>query len=317
MQNRSLRLPVLLIAAMMILTMSAPAYAASEKTITQDYYFEADSPDNLSYPVDQKELEIDGRHYRLTDVSCELYSQPLVEKKSLKSNNKAAEPYITRTVEGTEFKLYAPENIDWKDNEVEYRQEYKSEADALQTVTVDDKELSLKFVEAVNRVDPVSTTAYFYSESPDADEYEFNGKTVTLKNGKPVWDGYKEDYADYLGVENNNDYAITGSSWNGSAKETDNGYVRTATVYGTKKVNYVVATYGLKDGEARYTADVTYTSKYIGHAAVTYERYMTNIQKVIYAGVGIGILIILATAILFILKRRNNEDDENVSGIID
>ena len=312
MQNKLIRLPTALFVLLIILVTTLPAYAAAEKTITQEYYFEADNPGNLSYSVDQKEIEVDGKFYRLKDISCELYSEPITEKKSLKSKNKHAEPYITRTIEGTEFKLYAPEKIDWKENTVELKQEYKTEAEAPQTVTVEDKELTLKSLDAVSRVDPVSTTAYFYSDDPDVDEYEFNGKTVILNDGRPVWDGYKDDYADYLGIQNNNNYSITGSSWNGSIRETENGYVRTATIYGTKKVNYVIASYGLGNENERYTADVTYTSKYIGHATVTYEKYLTTRQKLVYAGVGIGILALLITALLFILKRRNDDDEDNI-----
>lgn len=311
MQNRLIRVPSVLIALLMIISVSAPTYAASEKTITKDFYFEVDNPDAISYTVDQDEIEIDGKHYRLKDVKCDLYSQPITEKKSLKSKDKNAEPYITRTVEGTEIKLYAPANIEWKDNGTEYKQEYKKETDAPQTLVVEDKELSLKSVEHFNRTDPVSTTAYFYSEDPEAEEYEFNGKMVTLSDGRPIWNGYKGDYAEYLGIANNNDYSITGSSWSSGPQERADGtYVRSAMIYGTKKVNYVVATYGPKDGDARYTADVTYTSKYIGHATTTYERYMSLKEKLMYAGAGVGVLALAAALILFAIGKRRKAEEE-------
>ena len=295
----------------MLITSAVPAYAASDDAVTKDFYFEAESEDNLTYTPDEEEIEIDEKHYRLKDVSCEIYSQPISEKKSLKSKNKDAEPYITKTVEGTEFKLYAPANIEWTDNETEVKQEFKTEAEAPETITTDDnKELTLKSVEPVSRTDNVSTTAKFYSEDPETEEYIFNGKTVYLQDGEPKWSGYKDDYASYLGIKNNNDYSITGSRWSGKAKKTSNGYVRTATVYGTKKVNYVIATYGLKDSDARYTADVTYTSKYIAHAAVTYERYLTLKEKIMYAGAGVGVLALAAAAILFVLGKRKKKEEE-------
>lgn len=77
--NKLSRFSSLLFALMMVFSVATPAYAASEKTIKRDFYFEADSPDNLSYSVDQDEIEIDGKHYRLKDVKCDLYSQPITE----------------------------------------------------------------------------------------------------------------------------------------------------------------------------------------------------------------------------------------------
>lgn len=312
MQNRLLRFPVGIIGmALMLLFFTVPAFAASgDKTISYDFYFESDRPDVLSYTPKNEEIEIDGKHYRLKDVSCELYSEPLKEKKSVKSKDKKADPYITKYVEGTEIKLYAPAEIKWKDNSVKYTQEYRAENDAPNTITVEEKELALRSIDPISRTDNVSTIAKFYSDDPDEDEYTFNGKTVVLYGSEPKWDGWADDYAEYLGIENNSNYSITGTKWNGKARRHGDGYVRYATVYGKKNVSYVIATYGLADDSSRYTADVTYTSKYIGHATVTYERYFTTLQKLIYAGVGIGILVLLITAILFLLKRRRKEEDE-------
>jgi len=311
MKTRLRMLPMAALFITLVFTsFAAPVFAADEKTLTYDYYFEADSADDLSYSADEEELVIDGKHYRLTDVKCELYSEPITEKKSLKSKNKEAEPYITKMVEGTEIKLYAPSNIEWTDNSVEYKQEYKTEAEVPETAVVEDKELALKSIEPGSRTENVSTTAKFYSDDPNTREYIFNGKTVILRGSDPEWDGYINDYAEYLGIKNDNDYAINGSYWNGAAVKTDGGYVRTATIYGTKTVNYVIATYGLKDDDEKYTAEITYTSKYIGHAVATYDRYMTTKQKLIYAGVGLALLALLATSILFILKRKREEDTE-------
>lgn len=312
MENRLIRFPALLLSMVMVFCLAAtPTFAASAKEVTRDFYFEADSPDDLSYPA-EKEIEIDGKHYRLKNISYEVYSDPITEKKSVKSKNKKAEPYITKTIEGTEFKLYAPADIKWTDHDVTFTKEYATEAEVPNKIDYEDKELVLKSVEPVSRKDTLSTTAKFYSSYPDTDTYVFNGKEVTLKDG-PTWSGYKDDYAEYFGIDNDNHYSITGSRWNGKAKKSGDGYVRYATVYGTKVVNYYQAVFGLGDDESRYTADIAYTSKYIGHAAVTYERYLTTMQKLIYAGVGLAIVALLSTLILFFLKRRREEDEENPS----
>ena len=284
-------------------------FAASEKTLTYDYYFEADSPDDLSYPADE-EIEIDGRHYRLKEISCDLYSEPLTEKRKVGGKTKTAEEYLTKTVEGTEFRLYAPAEIKWKDNGVTYTQEYKTEEEVPLNVEYEGKMLALRDITPVSRTDSVTAKARFYSEDTDTTEYIFNGKTVNLSGGEPKWPGWQEDYAAYLGIQNDNDYEITGTRWQGRAQKSGNGYVRYAVIYGTKNVNYVSATYGLSDESERYTATITYKSKYIGHATAVYERYLTTKQKLVYAGVGIAILTLLTTAILFLLKRRKKEEEE-------
>lgn len=309
MENRLTRLPALLLLSVVVFALAAtPTFAASAKEVVRDFYFEADSADDLSYPA-EKEIEIDGKHYRVKDISYNLYSDPISEKKTVKSKNKQADGYITKTIEGTEFKLYAPAEIKWKDNDVTYTEEYATESEVPNQIEYEGQTLSLRSVEPASRKDTLSTTAKFYSSYPDTDTYMFNGKEVTLKDG-PTWSGYKDDYAEYFGIDNDNRYSITGSKWKGKAKKTGDGYVRYATVYGTKVVNYYQAVFGLGDDDSRYTADITYTSKYIGHAKVTYERYFTMMQKLVYAGVGLAIVALLTTLILFFLKRRREEDKE-------
>jgi len=286
-----------------------PVYAAADKTLEYDYYFEASDPNSLHYEVDE-EIEVKGKHYRLKDITYDIYKEPIVIEKSFKSKDKTADEYLEDSVQGVDLKLYPQEEIKWKDNEIKHTEEYASEFDVPNEIEYEGKTLALKSMDTRSGTENISTVAYFYSDTLDTTEYVFNGKTVTVDGYEPKWSGWQYDYADYLGYSNSNIYAITGTSWQGPAREMQSGgYVRTAGVYGTKQVSRVVATFGLADEDARYTATVKYKSNYVAHAKAVYEKYITTRQKIFYAAAGIGVLALLTSLVLFILaKRRRGEE---------
>ena len=307
---------------------SAAVYAEAKETITYDYYFETDDPDNISYSADKKEIKKDGKYYRLKDITCDIYSEPIEVTEKVKSKDKKVKKYITKEIEGEKFKLYAPGEIVWQDisekkeEDIEsITREYKTTDEVPGTLEQGGRQFHLVSAKPGSRKDKVQTTAVFYSYQKDGDEYEFNGKMVVLDNvDDPKWSGYKKDYADYLGLSKKNDYTITDTEWADKPKKKGGKYIRHAKVYGQKTINFVTAVYtsgstssdGEDDADKKYAAEITYRSKYIAHAAVTYERYMPLKQKLIYAGVGLAMLSVLTALILFVLKHKRKQDEEDI-----
>lgn len=304
------RAAVLCAAAVFISSFPQCGYAA-EKTITRDYYFESETED-LTYTPEEI-IEADGKQYIAKDVKIELFSEPVTEKKKIKNRSKQTETEITKTVNGQTITLYAPSTrIDWKDNREVITKEYASEDEAEEEITEEGKTFKLRSIEQASRIDPVSTAVTFTTSDPSSSYYRFNGKEVKLIGSEPVWDGYKKDIASYLGISGRKDYSVNGMKWSGDFIKKGSEYTRTAYISGSKTVNYVKAVYGLSDADTVYTAEVTYKSKYIGHATVSYERHITLKQKIIYAGTGALVLSLAASALLYFLRRKKNDEAEEI-----
>lgn len=282
------------------------------KTLTKDYYFEMENETDFSFQPEEF-IKVDGKKYKFKSVDYEYVSKPITEKIKVVSKSKKAKPYIYKTAYNTEIKLYAPSKIKWeKIGTATLQREYGVNEAIPETITNDDgKTLYKQNVVPGTRKVNVSAPAVFATSNKSSPYYMFNGEVVCIDGNTPTWDGCLKDYADYLGVTNNHIYDVTGAYWDSEFKKQGDKYVRTATITGTKIVNYNTVSYGESlDAKESWEAAIKYTSKYIGVAHVKYRKCLSTIQKIILAGAGIFLLAGLITLILFWLKRKKNEEEE-------
>lgn len=321
--NKKISKHIALIFALCIIIAPNYLYAASRdnsiysnennkhpKTIHRDIYYEMNNKNDLTY--DAPEIKFKGKTYKAVDVNCEFYSFPISKTQRITSTNKKVPLYITKNINGQEIKLYAPKKINWKKC-IPYQKEFGIDENIPASIERNGRKM-FKFGEPklCYKTEKVAAPAIFCTKEPYSNYYMFNGKIVLLQDGEPKWDGYKSDYADYLGVAKNNDYSITGSYWKNNFTKKNGTYYRTAMVTGTKVVSYYLQNYSYSSKGLAYLANVKFTSKMIGVAHITYTLKWPIIKIIIYACLGIGILALLIAAILGVFKKKRQLTDADV-----
>lgn len=302
--------PIYSIAASSDASSDAAQEEKHPKYIYRDMFYEMENTKDLSFEA--PEIVYNGKKYKAVDAKCKFYSYPVSRTEKILSTNKKAPSYIKRAFHGQEIKYYPPKKIKWKKC-VPYQKEYGLDEEIPKKIKKSGKTLVKEGEPRLKqRVENVAAPANFATKDPDSAYYSFNNKIVELIDNQPIWNGYQEDYAVYLGVAKNSNYSITGSYWNGDFVKKDDTYYRQATVTGTKVVSYYEVDY-VYPGKTTYEAKVKFTSKMIGLAHVKYTLKWPIIKIIIYACCGIGVLALLISAILGAFKRKRKLVDEDVT----
>lgn len=304
--------------------MPSATFAKAGERITKEYEFETEDRDALHYPA-LEEIEMNGDIYRLVDVSYDIVDEkePVsIEKKVKTKDPDDYDRTITKTIDGIRYTLEA-EEPDWTKKVIPRQtktiiKEYAGGKTPPAHITADGETYKIEHQEKKTRKENFHAPAVFYADTMDTTLYWFNGKIVEITGRQPIWNGYEADIRDYLDL-NGNSYSITGMTWNGSFEQTENGYVRKATVAGQKEVSFQSVTY-TNDVDANdayeYTAKIRYVDRdgkteYTARATAVYEKVEKGLSKraMIMIGAGAAVLCLSFSVLLYFLIRRRAEED--------
>lgn len=317
--NKKLNIAVtfLIIIAVFFSTIS---FANAKETLTKEYKFTAKNEDSLSY-TPEKEIKVKGVKYKLSDNDIKyeiIESNKITEKKEVTVTDKEnVEKTITK--DGRKLTLKDVDlrsETDKKTVTKNYDSLAKAPASLRDSKTVGDTNVTITLnksnVSEFKTPQSFTAPAYFTGH-PQSSSYKFNGKSVTLENGTPTWTGWKNDIANYLGL-NSSYYQINSIKWQGDfVKNSSGSYDRTAIVTGTRYVPTYTVTYVEDSSTATiYAGTATYEGvdngkDVIAKAIVTYERDgLSTVQKAVLIGAGVLVLTSLFLLILLYLKRKRN-----------
>lgn len=268
----------------------------------------------------EEKIKKDGKTYKLINVSYKVIEKrkPVIYTKTITLSDKSKlKREITKTIDGKSYDLTVIKEPKWKDKSISERtetREYASKDRVPQNLSVEGKKLNLVNVKETTKKDTYSAPITFYSNSKNTNLYYFNGKVVSLQNGQPRWAGSESDIKNRLGI-NNRQYSINSVNWQGGYTKTANGYVRRATVSGTKVIPVAVATFQT-ERKTNYTAKVTYTDSQFPDgetktlATATYEKEGLTVQDYIKIGAGVLILALGIAFLIWWLRKKNKVQEE-------
>lgn len=300
------------------------SFAETEDTIIREYEFQTGDKDDLHYPAIE-EITVNGDTYRLTGVSYDIVAEkePVsVEKKVKTDDPDDYDRTITENIDGVRYTLTA-EKPEWtkKKNKRQIRtirKEYRDGKSPPEQITTDGEVYRIEHREVSVRKEAFHAPAVFYAKTTDTTLYRFNGKLVEIIGSDPIWNGYEDDIRDYLGL-NGNSYTITGMQWDGGFQSSENGYVRTATVKGSKRIPIQTVTYtndAAANDSYEYTARIRYVDKeslpeFTARATVTYGKVEKGLSKraMIIIGAGTAVLCLTIAVLLYFLARRYRRED--------
>lgn len=312
----------LLLTGLLVLLCAMPHVAmATDTTVTRSYPFESATQKNPHYTVPET-VEEGGKTYTLTSVEYEVkaHREPVTVVRTIVTGDPGEYPKeITETVDGASRTLTA-QTPTWATGESRrVMQEYASEAEVPQSLTVDGVRLPLASVTAGTKTEAFSAPAVFRSPNPASGLYTIGDTVVTVGDG-PLWDGWQTVMTEYLGLSGSS-YTLTSGSWDGDWGADGSGYVRTAIYTGTRQTPTWTATY---QTEPEYTAEITYTDSqypdglYEMEAVATYTVQETGgtLKTILKVGAGVLVVALAAAALIFMLRKKNNKNkDEEESEV--
>lgn len=320
MKSKANKIISLSFAAIMIFSSAAISYGAS-KDITRTNIFYSKTK-KYEYAA-QKEIQQDGKTYKLKDIKYKLVADKGAETKNVKLENLTEEKApATKSFEIDGKKVTFTLDTDatkFEKNKKEGTYVYTArdpksfKADQTRAVKDQNGNTFTGKLESVTKGaiyrKPITIDGEFRGSVGTQYFYFANTGTLWPYNANaPVWNGYQSDILTYLNLDASA-YRITGGSWT-SSRVSGNTLIRTARFTGTSNVCDYTAKYVDGSDSDGYTANAVYLSPYKVKAIATYEQAgLTTIQKVLI-GAGILILAIVIALILYFLKRKKREAEE-------
>lgn len=312
------KLSVLLCAGVLLLCISpvlawADAVTLQGDVAEQTYHYRAALAENPSYTVPE-ELEIDGKSWSLADVRYEKgpYHDPITVTRTVTWADGISDytGELTETVDGEIVTLTAPvpETPVWR----ETTREYDSREDVPDTLEIDGETYKLVAAREEERREALTAPAEFETPVEGGRLYEFGGKLVEI-SGEPVWPGYEQDVAAYLGGSG---YEITGAAWESESTWNGSAYVRTAVYTGWQVHSVWRAEYR----QTSATMDVVYVDSaypdgwYDMAAIATYNRPEPDhsiLDTALKIGAGVIVLAAAAGGIIAVLRKKRSTSDED------
>lgn len=311
----------LLLAGLLVLLCAMPNVAmAADTTVTRSYPFESATQENPHYTVPET-VEEGGKTYTLTSVEYKMkaHREPVTVVRTIVTGDPGDYPkQITETVDGTSRTLTA-QTPTWATGESRtVMQEYASESEVPQSLTVDGVRLPLASVTAGTKTEAFSAPAVFQTSNPASRLYAI-GDTVVTVGDAPLWDGWQVVMTAYLGLSGSS-YTLTGGSWDGDFQQEGDNYTRMAIYTGTRQTPVWTATY---QTEPEYTAEITYTDSqypdglYEMEAVATYTIQDTGsaLETILKVGAGVLVVALAAAALVFMLRKKNNKKTDEESEV--
>lgn len=305
-------------AGLLLLTLLQTTAAAEDETIVNGrtavkcYPFEAAAGDKLHYDAPER-LTIDGKTYVLDKVQYEVTAQhePIRITKTVICGEAPQE--ITETVDGQSRTLKADTLP--AAPKIETR-EYTAQADIAQSLTVAGEQYTLQAVTDEVRTESWESEAVFTTPNPASRFYQFNGQTVELDDA-PVWMGYEQAVADYLGKNTGSVYQVQSGVWRGDFQAVDGGYTRMAVYSGTRSYRVWTGRYSTPESAEVIYSDPVYPNGWVeAEAVAAYTREGGSVlETVLKIGGGAAVLALAVSGIIFLLKRKKKETTDEESEV--
>ena len=293
---------------------------AADTTVTRSYPFESATQENPHYTVPET-VEEGGKTYTLASVEYEVkeHREPVTVVRTIVTGDPNDYPKeITETLDGASRTLTA-QTPTWATGESRtVMQEYASESEVPQSLTVDGVRLPLVSVTAGTKTEAFSAPAVFQTSNPASRLYAI-GDTVVTVGDDPLWDGWQAVMTEYLGLSGGS-YTLTGGSWDGDFQQEGDNYTRMAIYTGTRQTPVWTATY---QTEPEYTAEITYTDSqypdglYEMEAVATYTIQDTGsaLEAILKVGAGVLVVALAAATLIFMLRKKNNKKTDEESEV--
>lgn len=285
---------ILLSVTLCMLVATSSIYASNK--IKKEYDFKANDVRALEYSYD-KEIKEGFKTYKESSVTYQVIKD---NRKKIKKSFSENPP--ERITEGEVTYERVEKNVK---EHIKSEVTYDRDDSIPDEIEKDGVILKLKEKRQEQRSEIVNLPARFYGEE-GVNLFKFNNKYISLSNiNNPIWQGFNKDVKEHLRLGNNYE-VLSGNFVTGYINLGETSY-KDAVYQARRTSNVVIATY---ESEEEYTyVDVSTEKKVDARAIVTYELSSNNNIMAI-GGAIIGLLALVISIVIFILKRRNKEDNQ-------
>lgn len=306
---------------------------AADSTVVKENRYTTNSSDDLHADYDEKIIE-DNTFYKLKKVEYEVIdkSQVIVDKSVLSDlmlDTDEYDPPEKITEDGLIYKLVDVKQIESEtlDQEVSGFDDYEkkiSETDVPQTKTLKVEDLRtgeemevecpLSGIEVLDGGTLIKDSIDVTFEGYNLGVFEWNGNYVRSDDEYPL-KGYEKDLLKSVGLSPSI-YSVSSITWKGEPYTDENGVDCRDAVAEIQHYGYLYrANYSSHIKYVKYEASYENAENdnfnYVIKATAVYEKVVPVTQAVFYAGIGILIFCILLVLIMYLVSRKQKEDEKS------
>lgn len=306
---------------------------AADSTVVKENRYTTNSSDDLHADYDEKIIE-DNTFYKLKKVEYEVIdkSQVIVDKSVLSDlmlDTDEYDPPEKITEDGLIYKLVDVKQIESEtlDQEVSGFDDYEkkiSETDVPQTKTLKVEDLRtgeemevecpLSGIEVLDGGTLIKDSIDVTFEGYSLGVFEWNGNYVRSDDEYPL-KGYEKDLLKSVGLSPSI-YSVSSITWKDEPYTNENGVDCRDAVAEIQHYGYLYrANYSSHIKYVKYEASYENAENdnfnYVIKATAVYEKVVPVTQAVFYAGIGILIFCILLVLIMYLVSRKQKEDEKS------
>lgn len=330
---RGMKLHILILFTVVsALAFSDDTYAA-DSTIVKENQYTTNSSDDLHADYDEKIIE-NNNFYKLKNVQYEVLdkSQVIIDRSvvsDLMLETDEYDPPEEIKEDGLIYRLVDVKQIDSEtlDQEVSGFDDYEkkiSEEDVPKTKTLKIEDLRtgeemevecpLSGIEVLDGGTLIQDSIDITFEDYSLGVFEWNGTYVRSDDEYPL-KGYEKDLLKSVGLSPSI-YSVRSITWSGEPYTDENGVNCRDAVAEIQHYGYLY--------RANYSSDIKYVKyeasyenaendnfNYVIKATAVYEKVVPVTQAVFYAGIGILIFCILLVLIMYLVSRKQKEDEKS------
>lgn len=314
------------------LAFSDDTYAA-DSTIVKENQYTTNSSDDLHADYDEKIIE-NNNFYKLKNVQYEVLdkSQVIIDRSvvsDLMLETDEYDPPEEIKEDGLIYRLVDVKQIDSEtlDQEVSGFDDYEkkiSEEDVPQTKTLKIEDLRtgeemevecpLSGIEVLDGGTLIQDSIDITFEDYSLGVFEWNGTYVRSDDEYPL-KGYEKDLLKSVGLSPSI-YSVKSIAWSGEPYTDENGVNCRDAVAEIQHYGYLYrANYSSHIKYVKYEASYENAENdnfnYVIKATAVYEKVVPVTQAVFYAGIGILIFCILLVLIMYLVSRKQKEDEKS------
>ena len=314
------------------LAFSDDTYAA-DSTIVKENQYTTNSSDDLHADYDEKIIE-NNNFYKLKNVQYEVLdkSQVIIDRSvvsDLMLETDEYDPPEEIKEDGLIYRLVDVKQIDSEtlDQEVSGFDDYEkkiSEEDVPQTKTLKIEDLRtgeemevecpLSGIEVLDGGTLIQDSIDITFEDYSLGVFEWNGTYVRSDDEYPL-KGYEKDLLKSVGLSPSI-YSVRSIAWSGEPYTDENGVNCRDAVAEIQHYGYLYrANYSSHIKYVKYEASYENAENdnfnYVIKATAVYEKVVPVTQAVFYAGIGILIFCILLVLIMYLVSRKQKEDEKS------
>lgn len=306
---------------------------AADSTVVKENRYTTNSSDDLHADYDEKIIE-NNNFYKLKNVQYEVLdkSQVIIDRSvvsDLMLETDEYDPPEEIKEDGLIYRLVDVKQIDSEtlDQEVSGFDDYEkkiSEEDVPQTKTLKIEDLRtgeemevecpLSGIEVLDGGTLIQDSIDITFEDYSLGVFEWNGTYVRSDDEYPL-KGYEKDLLKSVGLSPSI-YSVKSIAWSGEPYTDENGVNCRDAVAEIQHYGYLYrANYSSHIKYVKYEASYENAENdnfnYVIKATAVYEKVVPVTQAVFYAGIGILIFCILLVLIMYLVSRKQKEDEKS------